>query len=281
MIDFTKLALQQFNRHLLNAFSNDTIHLETAETLRKMANISYTHFTRSNSVYFTLGHSLSTSIVGIGLIDAMKSQHGFIRQNEAINLMASILFCNIGIIYGVLKDDKGEKAKISESKFIDVSNFSTSSSLWKYKPFRSKEFIKESPFISSNIDTNLVNRAIEVSELTDKVDSYQTIVEISKLVRASQIIALIADENINRRQVEFYLSAIEGSTIDPRMFNSLGDFRDKFISYFWEVLYPDIGDVLLLLRETIDGRKIVSKIYAHLRTMTSSSDKFSLAHSMT
>ena len=281
MIDFTKLALQQFNRHLLNAFSNDTIHLETAETLRKMANISYTHFTRSNSVYFTLGHSLSTSIVGIGLIDAMKSQHGFIRQNEAINLMASILFCNIGIIYGVLKDDKGEKAKISESKFIDVSNFSTSSSLWKYKPFRSKEFITESPFISSNIDTNLVNRAIEVSELTDKVDSYQTIVEISKLVRASQIIALIADENINRRQVEFYLSAIEGATIDPRMFNSLGDFRDKFISYFWEVLYPDIGDVLLLLRETIDGRKIVSKIYAHLRTMTSSSDKFSPAHSMT
>ena len=145
-----------------------------------------------------------------------------------------------------------------------MSNFSTTSGLWKYKPFRSKEFIKESPFVSSNINNELVNRAIEVSDLTSSVDNHQNIGEINKLVRASEIISLMADENINRRQVEFYLSAIEGSAIDPTLFKSLGDFRDKFRNYFWEVLYPDVGDVLLLLRETINGRKIVSKIYAHL-----------------
>ena len=54
------------------------------------------------------------------------------------------------------------------------------------------------------------------------------------------------------------------SVIDSGIFTSLGDFRDKFRNYFWEVLYQDVGDVLLLLRETINGRKIVSKIYAHL-----------------
>ena len=281
MINFTKLALQQFDQHLLDAFTKDTVHLETIDILRKMANISYTHFTKSTSVYFTLNHSLSTSLVGLCLIDAIKSQQGLVRQNEAINLMASILYCNIGIIYGALREDKGEQAKISESKSIDISNFPTSSVLWKYKPFRSKEFIKESPFISSNINTKLVNRAIEFSDLTSNVDSYRNIGDLIKLVRASQIISLIADENISRRQVEFYLSANEGSVIDPRMFNSLGDFRDKFSNYFWEVLYPDVGDVLLLLRETINGRKIVSKIYSHLRITTSVSEKFPLAASMT
>ncbi len=126
----------------------------------------------------------------------------------------------------------------------------------------------------------MVNRAIEISDLTSKVENYRSIGEINKLVRASQIISLIANDNISRGQVEFYLSAIEGSAIDPRMFNSLGDFRDKFSTYFWEVLYPDVGDVLLLLRETINGRKIVSKIYAHLTTMSSKSEKFPLAASM-
>jgi hypothetical protein len=264
MINFTQLALREFDTHLMDVFSNDSSHVETVEILRKMANISYTHFTKSNSIYFTLGHSLSASLVGIGIIDAMKCQYGFVRESEAINLMASIFFCNIGIIYGVLKDDKDGMAKISASESIDMSNFPTTSGLWKYKPFRSKEFIKESPFVSSNINNELVNRAIEVSDLTSSVDNHQNIGEINQLVRASEIISLMADENINRRQVEFYLSAIEGSAIDPTLFKSLGDFRDKFRNYFWEVLYPDVGDVLLLLRETINGRKIVSKIYAHL-----------------
>lgn len=264
MINFTNLALKDFDDHLLNVFSNDSLHIETIQILRKMAIISFTQFTKSNSIYFTLGHSLSTSLVGIGIIDAIKCQIGLVRESEAINLMASILFCNIGIIYGALKEDKDNLAKITPGDLLDISSFETSSGLWRYKSYRSKEFIKESPFISSNINNEIVNRAIDVSDLTDVIERHSDIGEINKLVRASQIIALMADENINRRQVEFYLSALEGSAIDSGVFTSLGDFRDKFRNYFWEVLYPDVGDVLLLLRETINGRKIVSKIYAHL-----------------
>ena len=111
---------------------------------------------------------------------------------------------------------------------------------------------------------DLVNRAIDAADLTQSIDRHNEVGEIRKLVRATQIISLMADENISRRQVEFYNSAIEGEVIDPDVFASLGDFRDKFGHFFWEVLYPDVGDVLLLLRETIVGRKIVSKIYAHL-----------------
>ena len=264
MINFTNLALREFDDHLMNVFSNDSTHTETVEILRKMAIISFTQFTKSNSIYFTLGHSLSTSLVGIGIIDAIKSQVGLVRESEAINLIASILFCNIGIIYGSLKDDKDNFAKITPSESLDISDFETSSGLWQYKAYRSKEFIKESPFISSNVNNELVNRAIDISDLTYAVERHSDIGEINKLVRASQIISLMADENIDRRQVEFYLSALEGSAIDSSIFTSLGDFRDKFRNYFWEVLYPDVGDVLLLLRETIKGRKIVSKIYAHL-----------------
>jgi hypothetical protein len=264
MINFTNLALKEFDDQLLKVFSNDSVHTETVEILRKMAIISFTQFTKSNSIYFTLGHSLSASVVGIGIIDAIKCQVGLVRESEAINLMASILFCNIGIIYGALRDDKDRFAKVTPSESLDISSFETSSGLWKYKSYRSKEFIKESPYISSNVNNELVNRAIEFSDLTYAVERHSDIGEINKLVRASQIISLMADENIDRRQVEFYLSALEGGAIDSNVFTSLGDFRDKFRNYFWETLYPDVGDVLLLLRETINGRKIVSKIYAHL-----------------
>ncbi len=153
MINFTKLALKEFDDNLLNLLRDDIEHSETYSKLRKMAQISFTQFTKSNSIYFTLGHALSTSLVGVGIIDAMKSQFGSIRESEMINLMASIFFCNIGIIEGILKDDKESVVKTSSSEFADISEFDTNSCLWPYKEYRSKEFIKESPFISSIIPT--------------------------------------------------------------------------------------------------------------------------------
>tara|TARA_Y100001934_G_C12333415_1_gene766338 strand:- start:245 stop:1039 length:795 start_codon:yes stop_codon:yes gene_type:complete len=264
MINFTKLAFQEFDHHITSLFSHDIDHVETLSKLRKMAQISFTQFTKSNSLYFTLGHALSTALVGVSILDAIKSHYGLIRESEAINLMSSIFYCNIGIVQNILNDDKDNYVKISSSEFIDISESNTNSCLWKYKTYRSKEFIKDAPFISSNINTELVNRAIDASDLTIGIERHQEIGEITKLVRATQIISLMADENIARRQVEFYNSAIEGGALDTKVFASLGDFRDKFGHFFWEVLYPDVGDVLLLLRETIVGRKIVSKIYAHL-----------------
>ena len=150
-----------------------------------------------------------------------------------------------------MNDDKDNYVKVSSSEFIDISESNTNSCLWKYKGYRSKEFIKDAPFISSNINTELVNRAIDASDLTIGIERHQEIGEITKLVRATQIISLMADENISRRQVEFYNSAIEGGAIDTKVFASLGDFRDKFGHFFWEVLYPDVGDVLLLLLSLI------------------------------
>ena len=90
MINFTRLAFQEFDHHIINLFSNDIDHIETVAKLRKMAQISFTQFTKSNSVYFTLGHALSTALVGVSILDAIKSHYGSIRESEAINLMASI-----------------------------------------------------------------------------------------------------------------------------------------------------------------------------------------------
>ncbi len=264
MINYTKLARAEFDIHLINLFGNDQSHRKTIEILRNMAHISFSQFTKSNSIYFTLGHALSASIIGFSLLESMKAQSGTIRESEAINLMTSILFCNIGIVHGVLNEDLGNKCKTSIIDVVDISKCDTSSCLWKFKEYRSKEFIKESPYVSSNTNNEIINGAIEVSDITRPIERISNIPVVSKLVRATQIIALMADENIFRRQVEFYLAGIEGGVLSVLMFKSLGDFRDKFGQYFWETLYPDVGDVLILLRETIVGREIVSNIYSHL-----------------
>ena len=270
MINFTKLANSEFNNNLLETFSGGEDDVEVCNIIRKLAAISFTKFTKSNSIFFTLGHSLSTSLIGLGVLDAMKLQYGEVRQSECINLMASILFCNVGIVHGILKDDKEYKIKISSSDYEDIQDTYTSSCSWRHKSFRSKEFINESPYISSNVNVEIISRAIDFSDITKVIERHAELGKNTRLVRAIQIISLMADENFSRRQVEFFYSATEGGALnnggsfDHNIFSSLEQFRENFGQVFWEILYPDVGDVLLLLRETIGGKKIVSKIYAHL-----------------
>ena len=264
MINFTKLAANKFSNHIDETFSQTDRDIHVKEKIKKLAFIAFTKFSKSNCVYFTLDHSLSTSIIGLDILEALRLQNGEVPENETINLMSGILFCNVGIVHGILNDDTESYLKVSSNEYKDISKSYTSSCIWRHKTYRGKEFIRQSPYISSNINMEIVNRSIEYSDITLSLHNQSELGATTKLVRAIQIIALMADENISRRQVEFYNSTAEGNTFEDNMFSSLGDFRDKFSQYFWEMLYPDVGEILLMLRETIGGKKIVSRIYAHL-----------------
>ena len=74
----------------------------------------------------------------------------------------------------------------------------------------------------------------------------------------------MSDQNYDRRLVEFYLSLKEAGLIDEKIFSSLQDFRDRWVQYFWERLFPVVGEEILLLRETNEGRNIVSQMYSQL-----------------
>ena len=182
-----------------------------------------------------------------------------------LNLMASVLFCNIGIIRGVLDGDDGERQRLDTDKISIIDNKFTDSILWAHKSFRSKTFIKNISFLDTNVNLEIVSRAIEYSDFS--INTNYTDIElgeIDKYARAIQIITLMSDQNYDRRLVEFYLSLKEAGLIDQSIFVSLEDFRERWVQYFWERLFPVVGEEILLLRETNEGRNIVSQMYSQL-----------------
>ena len=264
MINFTRLAYEGIDRRLSETIGLGGENVEVISTLRNMVMISFTKFSQSSSLYFSLNHVLYSSLIGLSVLDAMRCQTGNIRPTQIVNLMASILFCNVGVIKGILADDIDSALKVSTSEFKNILPAYTDSYMWKYKAYRSKKFIEESSYIFSNTNQEIVSRAIDYSDISLSVEKNSDIGEIAKCVRAIQIISLMSDENFERRQVEYYLSAKEGGGLDEKLFPTLREFKEKLPQYFWERLYPDVGDVILLLRETIEGRNIVSQIYTHL-----------------
>jgi hypothetical protein len=179
--------------------------------------------------------------------------------------MASVLFCNIGIIRGVLDGDDGDRQRVSPDKSSIIENKFTDSILWVHKSFRSKTFIKNISFLDTNINLGIVSRAIEYSDFSANENNLEgELGEIDKYARAIQIITLMSDQNYDRRLVEFYLSQKEAGLIDETIFSTLQDFRDRWVQYFWERLFPVVGEEILLLRETNEGRNIVSQMYSQL-----------------
>jgi hypothetical protein len=266
MINFTRIAKFEFERVLAESieYQNDDV-MQASDIVKNMALIAFTRFAKSSSLYFSLGNALSTSSIGLHVLNAMRCRDGVVMPEQVINLMASVLFCNIGIIKGVLEDDDGENQKISSDKPVSVDNTHTDSSMWSYKAFRSKKFIQDISFLDTNTNFKIVSRAIEYADFFRATPADNVAVdETAKYVRAIQIISLMSDNNYDRKMVEFYLSAKEAGLIDEKIFKNLAEFREKWVHYFWERLYPDVGEEILLLRETSQGRAIVSQMYSHL-----------------
>ena len=265
MINFTHIAKIEFEKVLKGSVEyQDPDVVSASEILKRMALISFSRFARSSSLYFSLSHALSTSIIGLHILDAMRCRNGVIRPGQILNLMASVLFCNIGIV-----KESSTRTKMINRRLVKMRSVLSikiiptllcgSISLSEVLSL-SKEFL-----LDTNVNLEIVSRAIEYSDFLHTTTTTSSDVgEIAKYVRAIQVITLMSDQNYERKLVEFYLSAEEAGLIDKSVFDDLADFRDKWVQYFWDRLYHDVGEEILLLRETTEGRNIVSQMYSHL-----------------
>jgi len=266
MFDYTDISIKEFQRCVdLLYTDNNKDKAHPSEIIKDMSRISFSQFARSDSLYFSLPHALSSAKIGLEILNAIKCRLGVVRQGLAINFMASILFCNVGIIKGVLSEDTPDKFKINDDDLIKLSIDGTDSILWKYKSYRSCRFIEKIPFLNTNTNMELVAQSIEYSDIwNDEKHQALPMGTIDKYNKATQIITLMSDSNYNRKLAEYYYSAKEADIIDEEIFPNLGQFKEKWAQYFWDTLYSDVAETILMLRETDKGRNIVSSIYTHL-----------------
>ena len=264
MLDYTDISMKEFQRCVDSLFTtNNDEKSHPSEIIKNMARISFSRFARSDSLYFSLSHTLTSAKIGLEILNAIKCRSGEVRQGLATNFMASVLFCNIGIIKGILSNDTLDHFKINDDEPEKLSIDGTDSVLWKYKSYRSCKFIESIPFLNSNTNMEIVSRSIESSDIFN-IEKHEDLRAIDKYNRATQIISLMSDNNHDRKLAEYFYSAKEAGVLDEVFFPTLGHFKEKWAQYFWNTLYSEVAETILMLRETDQGRNIVSSIYTHL-----------------
>lgn len=266
MINYTDISIKYFEEQVDIIYPKvSQIDGTASDIIKKMGRISLSHFANSDSLYFSLSHTFSSAKIGLEILNAICCRTGVLRDDIAINFMASILFCNIGIIKGILDGDHPGNYIISKTDHIKLDPNGTDSILWKYKYYRSCRFIKNIPFLNANTNDEILSHSIGFSDFMDRKSPklFQPGM-IEKHNRATQLITLMASNNHQRTMTEFFYAANEANVMDHNMFLNLGEFKEKWAQHFWDTLYPDVAETILLLRGTDRGRNIVSSIYAHL-----------------
>lgn len=264
MIRFVDISLESLDKEISRVLSYDKFEEETlARQISTLCRMALTVMARTDSLYYSFEHTVFAARIALEIIGSIYSRHGFIRGPEALHIISSALFCNVGIIRGVLEGDKKGRALIGDGKLINIDEHATDSALWKHRITRSSIFIENEPLLQNLLNKDVMQSAFENSSI-DKQGRAKTPTMTDKYCRATQIIALMAHPNYDKCLARLYWSAYEGEALDDFGGSELAWFKKNFSAFFWDNLYGDAAETISLLRETDRGQEIVAALYGHL-----------------
>lgn len=262
---FTRLTLQEIikdienNSHYLFFYNKDE-----EKYLKILVGMAFSAMAKSDSLYFSAENLLSNAKVALEVCRALTVQGGPSEKHFfTTNLFGSVLFANVGIIRGILSDDKSGKYAVDAHRTMKISGKHTDSVLWKYRRERSIVYLNRNKFTNDTLDLNIVSSAIRNSDFSLDVDQNQLSV-IDKLVRSTFIIGFLSGVNFERKLVQFHHSVEEGGALDKLGYGDIGEFRKNFKEYFWSKLYGETAETLDLLKSTENGKYFVSSLYQHV-----------------
>ena len=265
MIRFIDTSVEELSKiinDIVPVYSDEKNRIrEFVKTITRMA---LTKFAKSDSLYFSLEHTFLCSEIALELLQCLVATKGVVRPGQVINIMTAVLFCNVGIIRGILPQDKINRYAITKNDVTNIQTGATDSALWKYRTSRSAMYIENTPYLQNTINNDIVISAINCTDIFKLTDKNRSYTDIDLYCRATQVIGLMSSPNYQKQLVRLYWSAVEGGILDTFSFKSLGEFRKDFSDYFWDNLYADVAEIILLLRETDKGREIVSSMYSQL-----------------
>ncbi|MBI06251.1 MAG: hypothetical protein CMM54_04645 [Rhodospirillaceae bacterium] len=262
---FTRITLQEVIKEVENnghyLFFNDPDEEKYLKVLLAMA---FATMAKSDSLYFSAENLVSNAKVALEVCRALSVQGGPPEKHfYTSNFFASVLFANVGVIRGILREDQGDEYLVNKNTLQKILPNHTDSILWKHRRQRSIIYLNNNKFTSRTLDLNVVSSAIENSDFSLDVD-LNSLSEFDKLIRSTFIIGFLSGVNFERKLVQYYHSADEGGALSNLGYKNVKEFRENFKDFFWGKLYGEAAETLELLKTTENGKYYVSSLFQHV-----------------
>jgi len=270
MLNPTRTIVDELIRELVHGYRQTYGGLKPdyGEILAWVTGMALESIANSDALYHNVEHTMYVTLVGQEILKGRHIRNGGVTCEDWLRFHISLLCHDIGYVRGVCRLDRPRDRIYStgiNDETVQFSPNATDASLAPYHVDRGKQFVRDRFRNHKLIDTDAIQTNIELTRFPVPADEDHKDTEgYPGLVRAADLIGQLADPRYLQKIPALYYEFEEMGTNQNLGYNNPNDLRDKYPSFYWNVVYRYIEPALDLLELTQTGKQIAANLYANV-----------------
>ncbi len=267
MLDLHGPAIEAFVVTSLTRFSNCFPSATDAqrELLERACREALETLLTCDCSYHDMHHTMLVADAGQVILRGRMLSEGDVSASDWLHAVVAMLYHDIGYIRGVLKNDADASYVIDEmGSNVSAPAGATDAFLTPYHVTRGCMFISQRFANEPLLDTQVLASHIEMTRFPVPDEPYYQYDDtLSALVRAADLIGQMGDPQYMRKLSRLFAEFQEIGDAARLDYESAGDLREKFPSFFYAQVYPHLGAALRYLSKTREGQQWMANLFHH------------------
>lgn len=267
MLDPTKLLATALGEHLSLVYQRTFGSREPrfAEIIEQTALLTVERLVGSDALYHDAYHTALVTLVAQDILRGRFISRG-VTPEDWLHLIVAALYHDIGYIRGICSgDEAGTYVADAKGGTVSLRRGASDAALTPHHVERSKIAVRERFGSHEFVDAERIARAIELTRFPVPEDSeHGQTADEAGLLRAADLIGQLGDPLYPRKLNALFQEFAEVGLNETLGYANAADLADHYPSFFWERVEPVLGSAIGLLDLTVEGRRWVSHLYAHV-----------------
>lgn len=265
MFDVSRIVIDASVKEFQEAFVGNfgELNSEYIPVLGRVARLALEQIAKTDAPYHDMDHTIVVTLVGQEILRGKHMREGGVTPSHWLHFLTSLLLHDIGYVRGVCREDDGRSCTTGDGGRVTVPRGATDAFLTPYHVERGKAFARERFAKHAFIDAEIIASNIELTRfpVPDCADSRDT-GSFSGLVRAADLIGQLADPARPQKLPALFREFEETGMAEKLGYEDHSDLQRDYPNFFWNSVYPYIGDALRYLELTHSGRLWIANLYA-------------------
>jgi hypothetical protein len=267
MLDATKLLANALGENLSTSYRRVFGSREPrfAEVIDEAARLTMERIGRSDALYHDAHHTALVVLVAQDTLRGRLITHALTPADWLHSILAA-LFHDIGYVRGACRGDhNGHFVRDVEGHTVTLPRGASDAALAPFHIDRAKIAVRERFADHDLVDADRLDRAMELTRfpVPEDNDHAETDTEAG-LLRAADLIGQLGDPLYPRKLNALFHEFAETGLNERLGYETPADLAERYPSFFWSRVEPFIGDAILALDQTVEGRQWVANLYSHI-----------------
>ena len=267
MFDPTKLLADALGEHVAATYRRVFGSREPryAEVLEDVARFTVERIGGSDALYHDGQHTALVTMVAQDILLG-RSVTERLTPEDWLHAILAALYHDVGYVRGICSSDEAKRfVAAANVSLMELPRGASDAALTPYHLERSKIAVRERFHDHPFVDAERIARAVELTRFPVPVaaEHGDNVTEAGYL-RAADLIGQLDDPLYPRKLNALFHEFAEVGLSAKLGYQTPADLAERYPSFFWIQVEPVHGEAILALDKTIEGRRWVANLYAHV-----------------